>query len=66
MTADNWFSSVDTIEKLGKRKVTYVGTLRKDKSATSNEFLPKNDLPVVSTFYGFKNNNTSFVCPKIE
>lgn len=27
VTADNWFSSVDGVEELEKRKLTYVGTL---------------------------------------
>lgn len=31
MTADNWFSSVDLLEELSTRNVTYVGTVKKIK-----------------------------------
>uniref|UniRef100_A0A1B6LUY7 PiggyBac transposable element-derived protein domain-containing protein n=1 Tax=Graphocephala atropunctata TaxID=36148 RepID=A0A1B6LUY7_9HEMI len=66
VTADNWFSSLDGVEELEKRKLTYVGTLRKDKRAIPVEFLPNNERPVVSTLYGFRKNMTllSFVPKK--
>lgn len=66
VTADNWFSSIDGVEELGKRKLTYVGTLKKDKRCIPLEFLPNNNRPVVSTLYGFRNDLTvlSFVPKK--
>lgn len=68
VTADNWFSSVDGVEELEKRKLTYVGTLRKDKRAIGLpiEFLPNNERPLQSTLYGFRQNMTilSFVPKK--
>lgn len=39
VTAYNWFSSVDGVEELEKRKLTYVGMLGKDKRAIPIEFL---------------------------
>ena len=29
VTTDNWFSSIELIDELEKRKLTYVGTMRK-------------------------------------
>lgn len=31
VTADNWFSSLEVVDELCKRKLTYLGTLKKDK-----------------------------------
>lgn len=58
VTADNWFSSVDGVEELEKRKLTYVGTLRKDKRAIPIEFLPNIERPFQFTLYGFRQNMT--------
>lgn len=33
VTADNWFSSVEFVDELLQRKLTYVGILKKDKKA---------------------------------
>jgi len=41
ITADNWFSSIELVEHLKKRGLTYVGTLRKNKREIPPEFLPK-------------------------
>lgn len=38
VTADNWFTSLDGVEQLGKMKLTYVGTIRKDKRTIPVEF----------------------------
>lgn len=54
VTADNWFSSMDGVEELGKMKLTYVGTIRRDKRAIPEEFQANKDRPVVSTLYGFR------------
>ncbi|XP_054290049.1 piggyBac transposable element-derived protein 3-like [Macrosteles quadrilineatus] len=66
VTADNWFSSVEGVDELRKRKLTYVGTLKKNKLCIPVEFLPNNDRPVISTLYGFRNELTllSFVPKK--
>lgn len=66
VTADNWFSSIEGVEELQKRKLTYVGTLRKDKHAIPSQFLPDKIRPAHSTLYGFRKNMTllSFVPKK--
>lgn len=40
ITADNWFSSIQLVEELLKRKLTYVGTLKKIKKKFLNRFYP--------------------------
>lgn len=63
VTADNWFSSLEVVDELCKRKLTYVVTLKKDKRCIPVEFLPNNNRPITSTLYSFKNELTllSFV-----
>lgn len=66
ITADNWFSSIEAVDKLRKMKLTYVGTMRKDKRCIPTEFLPSNSRPVLSTTFGFRQEATllSFVPKK--
>lgn len=66
VTADNWFSSLEGVSELSKKKLTYVGTLKKNKLCIPAEFLPSNNRPVLSTLYGFRKEATllSFV-PKM-
>lgn len=62
VTADNWFSSVEGVDELCKRKLnTYVGTLIKNKLCIPVEFLPNNDRPVISTLYGFRDELTLYL-----
>lgn len=66
VTADNWFTSIEAIDELSKRKLTYVGTVRKDKKMVPAEFLPSSERAVGSTLYGFRGQITliSFVPKK--
>lgn len=66
VTADIWFSSIEVIDELQRRQLTYVGTVKKDKKAIPNEFLPSPDRPIMSALFGFRNQNTmvSFVPKK--
>lgn len=66
ITADNYFSSIEGVDELGKRKLTYVGTMRKDKRCIPPEFLPSNSRPVQTALYGFRKEATllSFVPKK--
>lgn len=66
VTADNWFSSLEAVDVLHKKKLTYVGTLKRNKLCIPVEFLPNNNRPVISTLYGFRNESTllSFVPKK--
>ena len=57
VTMDNWFSSSDLAKKLLQKKLTMVGTLRKNKSDIPPEFLKKKKL-VPSTDFAFDENMT--------
>lgn len=39
VTADNFFSSIELLDQLEERRLTYVGTMRKNKKEIPNEFL---------------------------
>ncbi|XP_050302765.1 piggyBac transposable element-derived protein 3-like [Anthonomus grandis grandis] len=41
ITADNWFTSLELVEQLKNRKLTYVGTVKKNKKEIPPDFLPK-------------------------
>lgn len=43
ISADNYFSSIETPDELRKRGLTYVGTMRKKKLAIPNEFHANNN-----------------------
>ncbi|XP_071056453.1 piggyBac transposable element-derived protein 4-like [Onthophagus taurus] len=58
VTADNWFTSVELVNELTKRKLTYVGTMRKNKRDIPIAFLSNRRRTVGSTLYGFHGNMT--------
>lgn len=66
ITADNWFSSFELVNILKQRKLTYVGTVRKNKREIPSEFLPNRKRQVESSIYGFTKDMTlvSFVPKK--
>lgn len=66
VTSDNWFSSIEAVEELSKRGLTYVGTLKKDKLIIPSEFLPNTKRTVGSSDHAFNGQNTlvSFVPKK--
>ncbi|KAL0893983.1 hypothetical protein ABMA27_014057 [Loxostege sticticalis] len=68
ITADNWFSSIELVDKLKEVGLTYVGTLRKNKREIPPEFLPHKTRPVGSSLFGFTNDKTlcSFVPKKSQ
>lgn len=53
VTGDNWFTSVELVDELGDRSLTYVGTLKKNKKEIPIEFLPSKERNVGSAIYGF-------------
>jgi hypothetical protein len=63
VTGDNWFSSIQLVQQLKERGLTYVGTMRKDKVEVPEEFKPSADREVKSSLYGFTEDITllSFV-----
>ncbi|CAG4917457.1 unnamed protein product [Colias eurytheme] len=58
VTGDNWFSSIELVDKLKQNGLTYVGTVRKNKRELPPEFLPNRTRPVGSTLFGFTNDKT--------
>ncbi|XP_018324187.1 piggyBac transposable element-derived protein 4-like [Agrilus planipennis] len=66
ITADNWFTSVTVSERLLlEKKLTYVGTMRKNKREIPKEFLPNRSIPAKSSIFGFGKNSTLVsYCPK--
>nr|CAH7768586.1 unnamed protein product [Callosobruchus chinensis] len=66
ITADNWFSSIELVNTLKERKLTFVGTLKKNKREIPREFLPSRSKPQGSTMYGFTKECTilSYVTKK--
>lgn len=65
LTCDNWYSSYPLAKDLLKKKITFVGTLKKNKREIPVELLPCKDRPVPSTIFAFQEDITlvSF-CPK--
>ncbi|XP_045448241.1 piggyBac transposable element-derived protein 1-like [Melitaea cinxia] len=66
ITGDNWFSSIELIDALMEKNLTYVGTIRKNKKEIPPQFLPHRNRVVLSSLYGFQRNKTllSFVPKK--
>lgn len=58
ITADNWFSSVELVQELQRRKLTYVGTLKRNKKEVPAEFLPNRTREVGCSLYGFTKDMT--------
>lgn len=58
ITGDNWFSSVELVDKLKEHGLTYVGTMRKNKREVPKEFLPHKTRSVGSSIFGFTNDKT--------
>lgn len=56
ITADNSYSSLQYVNELKKRVLTFVGTLKKEK--IPQEFLPKKTLEAGSILYGFTKDMT--------
>nr|CAI5817329.1 unnamed protein product [Callosobruchus analis] len=51
VTEDNWFSSVPLVRTLlQEKKLTYVGTVHRNKAEIPKEFLPKKDRQICSAF----------------
>ncbi|XP_035230233.1 uncharacterized protein LOC118202186 [Stegodyphus dumicola] len=52
---DNWYMSIPSANELLKNhKLTCVGTLRKDKRETPQEFPPNKNRPLYSSLFGFR------------
>lgn len=58
VTGDNWFTPIEAVDELLKRKLTYVGTMRRDKKQIPEQFLQNPRRPVGSSLYGFRSDIT--------
>lgn len=58
ITADNWFSSIPLMQILTTKKLTYLGTLKKNKAEIPPEFLPNKERKPNSSLYGFTKEYT--------
>lgn len=58
VTADNWFSSIELVNVLKNKKLTYVGTLKKNKTEIPTEFLPNRKKAVCTSLYGYTRDMT--------
>lgn len=57
ITADNWFSSIPSVKELLTKKLTYVGTLRKNKVEIPPQMVAKKRNQF-ETIFGFQHNTT--------
>lgn len=65
VTGDNWFTSLALLSELKAQKLTYVGTIRKNKREIPKEFLPNKNRELKSTLFGFQKEMTlASYCPK--
>lgn len=58
VTGDNYFTSIECVDALGDRSLTYVGTLKKNKREIPPEFLASPERRCGSTLYGFAGTTT--------
>jgi hypothetical protein len=58
ITVDNFFTSVPLARQLLQKKLSLVGTLRKNKAEIPTEFLPAKDRPVHSSVFGHQQQLT--------
>jgi len=59
LTADNWFTSIELCEKLlNEHKLTFLGTIRKNKRQLPPQFLVGQDRPIPSSLFAFRENCT--------
>ncbi|XP_022913435.1 piggyBac transposable element-derived protein 4-like [Onthophagus taurus] len=59
VTTDNWFTSIQLLEALKEKKLTLLGTIRKNRKGLPKEFTqPPKSRAVMSTLFGFRDNAT--------
>nr|XP_022907230.1 piggyBac transposable element-derived protein 4-like [Onthophagus taurus] len=54
LTTDNWYSSLTLAKYLLEKKITFIGTLRKNKREIPPEFLPNKNRQPQSSLFGFQ------------
>ncbi|XP_065683325.1 piggyBac transposable element-derived protein 4-like [Hydra vulgaris] len=58
ITADNFFTNIHLARALLGRKMTYTGTIKKNKGEIPKKLLPALHRPVYSSNFGFQNDST--------
>lgn len=58
LTADNYFSSISLVNQLNQKNISYVGTLRKNKTVIPYQLLPDKKRKAFSTVFGFNGETT--------
>lgn len=58
MTTDNWYTSIPLVEDMLEKKITMIGTLKKNKAAIPPSFLPNKNRVVGTTDFGFSDDKT--------
>lgn len=58
ITCDNWFTDFDLVNDLKKRKLSYVGTVRKNKAPLPAAFVNTRGRAERSSLFGFNNGNS--------
>lgn len=54
LTMDNWYTSLPLTDYLLTKKITVLGTIKKNKAEIPKEFLPNKSRAVGSTLFGFQ------------
>lgn len=58
VTADNWYSSIELLRELAKLNLTFVGTVKKNKTFIPLEFMPSSKRKEESSIFGFTAQET--------
>lgn len=58
ITGDNWFTSLSLVNKLKEKKLTYVGTIRKNRKEIPIELLPSKQRKLHSSIFGYQKDCT--------
>lgn len=58
IVADNWFSSVPLVQELKKKKLSFVGTMKKNKKELPTHFIAGKNRKVCSSVFGFNEDGT--------
>lgn len=58
ITADNWFTDIDLVNFLKNKKMSYVGTIKKNKRQLPPNFINVKGRVQYSSVFGFNNGNT--------
>ncbi|UYV83370.1 hypothetical protein LAZ67_23000808 [Cordylochernes scorpioides] len=58
ITADNWFTSIELVDKLKEHGLTYLGTMRKNKPQIPPQFQPNPKRESGTSIFGFSGTKT--------